>query len=74
MIPILAFDKNNTYNPNIKVSKHGPIKKNNISNNNYNQNTNINNNYLKYCTCCGNKLDNNANFCGYCGNKINENK
>ena len=71
MIPILAFSKNNTYNPNVKVSKHGPINKNNISNNNYNQKTNRNNNY---CTFCGNKLDNNSNFCRYCGNKINENE
>lgn len=73
MIPILGFSKDHIYNPNIKVSKHGPINDNNHSNNNYNQNTNEYNNQFKYCNHCGNNLDNNSNFCRYCGTKINEN-
>ena len=71
MYPIIGFSRNYKYNKDIFVSKNGPINLNN-SNNFYNQSNDTNSNFneKRYCSYCGNVINNNDKFCRSCGNKI----
>ena len=72
MYPIIGFSRNYKYNKDIIVSKNGPIDLNNSSNNFSNQSNETNNNFneKRYCSYCGNVINNNDKFCRSCGNKI----
>lgn len=73
MYPIIGFSKNYKYNKDIIVSKDGPIDLNNSNNNFSNNDNNMSNSFneKRYCSCCGNNINNNDKYCRSCGNKIN---
>lgn len=78
MYPVIGFSKEFNYNKDIIVSKNGPIdlndnnfSNNSSSNNNTNNNTNNNFDEKRYCSFCGNMINNTDKYCRSCGSKTN---
>ena len=61
MITIFGLSSNYKYNETVEVSKNGPFHDNK---------NNTNNEPVKYCLGCGNKLKPNTSFCENCGKKV----
>lgn len=72
MYPVIGFSKEFNYNKDIVVSKNGPIDLND-NNSSSNQNNNANNNFdeKRYCSYCGNMINNTDKYCRSCGSKTN---
>lgn len=75
MIPIAGFSKDCVFDANTPVSPNGPIGGNSSSNNdsNYSNDRGINsnqNNNIRYCTNCGNKITMDTKYCSNCGYEI----